>query len=187
VVETARHRPDAAGGVSGDHRPHDAQSGHGRRGRPLGRAAQGIVRVTRHPFLIGVALWALVHHRRRRWRFDGVLRDLRRSCAGRDGLDRRQAPAVAGCRAGARCRGDLDRSVCRSRRWTQPLPLARDRPVALAHRLRRLCADAGRQRAGDRRLAFTGVRYHPPRGHPSSAVVGSTAQKKFVNERDREE
>jgi uncharacterized membrane protein len=27
----------------------------------LGRPSQGIVRITRHPFLIGVAIWALVH------------------------------------------------------------------------------------------------------------------------------
>jgi hypothetical protein len=83
----------------------------------VGQPPQGIVRVTRHPFLTGVGLWALVHligngdvavpglfcnlgRRRYRWYR----------------IDRCEASAALGSRLGAICRADLDCSVRSHRR-----------------------------------------------------------------------
>jgi hypothetical protein len=61
VVEAIRHNPDAPCFSVGRHRPDDAKPDLSRPGNRLAQPPQGIVRVTRHPFLTGVGLWALVH------------------------------------------------------------------------------------------------------------------------------
>jgi uncharacterized membrane protein len=61
MVEAVHHNPDAPRFPIGRHWADDAEPDLvGQEGR-LAQPPQGIVRVTRHPFLTGVGLWALVH------------------------------------------------------------------------------------------------------------------------------
>ena len=77
VVEADCDRPDASNLSVGRHRVDDAKSNFGRAGGARQTAAQGIVRITRQPFLTGVGLWALVHLiGKRRCCVPGLFRDL---------------------------------------------------------------------------------------------------------------
>ena len=61
MVEAVRHNPNAPGFSIGRHRPDDAKPDLVAQEGRLAQPPKGIVRVTRHPFLTGVGLWALVH------------------------------------------------------------------------------------------------------------------------------
>jgi uncharacterized membrane protein len=91
----------------------------------VGQPPRGIVRVTRHPFLTGVGLWALVH-------LIGngdvaslcvalLFRDLDNRSPRRHRVDRCKAPTAPGCRLGAICRADLHCSIRRHRGRAEPV------------------------------------------------------------------
>jgi uncharacterized membrane protein len=61
MVEAVCHNPDAPRFSIGRHRPDDAKPASVAQEGRLAQPPEGIVRVTRHPFLTGVGLWALVH------------------------------------------------------------------------------------------------------------------------------
>src|SRR5262249_10385950 len=61
MVEADCDHTDGAGRFAGCHRLDNAEPDLGPPGGASRAAAAGIVRVTRHPFLTGVGLWALVH------------------------------------------------------------------------------------------------------------------------------
>ncbi|MGA7260503.1 MAG: NnrU family protein [Stellaceae bacterium] len=81
-----------------------------------------MVRVTRHPFLTGVGLWALVH-----LIGNGDVASLfffatLGNCSPRwHRVDRCKAPTAPGCRLGAICRADLHCSIRRHRGRAEPV------------------------------------------------------------------
>ena len=129
----------------------------------LAEAPQGIVRVTRHPFLTGVGLWALVHLIGNGDAASLVFfavwtgRSFRR-----DSIDRSKAPASLGQRVGGVCGADLHHSIRGNRRWAKSVQSARNRCMALGPRRDRLSTDARRTRAGDWRLAVSAIKTAQP-------------------------
>ena len=124
----------------------------------LGQPPQGIVRITRHPFLTGVGLWALVH-----LIGNGDLASLVFfatwaivALAGTVSIDAKRR-RLLGRRLGAICGPDVRCSVRSHRCGAESLRPQRDWALALGHSASRLCADAGRTRANHRRIAIPGV------------------------------
>ena len=128
------------------------------------QAPRGIVRITRHPFLMGVALWSLLH-----LIGNGDVASLLffgravRRGRGWPGVDRRQAAADARARGLGRVRSaHLDPAVRRHRRRAQHDARCRAGLGAAAGRAARLCADARRACPHRRRVTLAGLTRTPP-------------------------